>query len=312
MKRSVPLSSFSYNPIQLRLVEETEAHVAVLLLALLLLFDLLLLLLLDLLLLLGRCGGRGRSSELARILEELLEGLGLLELDVGGGGDGQQVLESVGDGVRRRRHGRVADLQRDGGNVGHAAHELGAQVLGLDVQNVRAEDAAAVVHLLDGQAVAERRDVKHVKESGLAGADLVAGLDQRNVVLSTSTYNLSHRRYLIVINFSVLEKKSDEKGKNTYDDFDGSSCDLGGDLQGLEEAGLLWTECGHLSRQGDIARSDRAGLGWSSDLFSIQSSSSNQFSSISCVCILFNWCVNYVTLPCGRRASLGRPRGLAW
>lgn len=80
-------------------------------------------------------------------LDELLDSGSLLELDLRDGSQGQQVLETVGDGVRRRGDGRVADGQREGGHVGHASLELGAQVLGLDVQDFWREDGARVVHL---------------------------------------------------------------------------------------------------------------------------------------------------------------------
>lgn len=80
-------------------------------------------------------------------LDELLDGGSLLELDLRDGGDGQQVLEPVGDGVRRGGHGGVAHGQREGGHVGHSLLELSAQVLGLDVQDGRREDGTRVVHL---------------------------------------------------------------------------------------------------------------------------------------------------------------------
>lgn len=80
-------------------------------------------------------------------LDELLDGGGLLELHVGDGGDGQQVLETVGDGVRRGRERGVAHGERGGGHVGHSLHELGAEVLRLDVEDGGSEDGARVVHL---------------------------------------------------------------------------------------------------------------------------------------------------------------------
>lgn len=56
------------------------------------------------------------------------------------------------------------------------------------------------------------------------------------------------------------------KKAKTYDNFNGTTRDLGGDLQGLEETGLLGTQVGDLSGQDDIAGSDGAGLGGRSDL----------------------------------------------
>merc|ERR1719373_703554 len=159
------------------LVEETESHVIVLLLGLLFL-----------LLLLGgwsggcRGGSSGRGSELARIGKVLLELLGLLEGDVGDGGQGQALLYAVDDGVRSRGERRVADLEGDGCDVANAAHEAGAQVVVGDVQDGGVEDGSGVVDVADDQAVSERRDVEHVEERGLGHANLVALLDQVHVL----------------------------------------------------------------------------------------------------------------------------------
>merc|ERR1719233_669946 len=100
-------------------VEQTEAHVVIRLLGLFLLG-------LGSSSRRGRGGGRSRSSshsELGRIGEVLLHLLSLLEGDVGLGGDGEQVLESVDDGVRRRGGSGHADLQRYAGHVADAAAE---------------------------------------------------------------------------------------------------------------------------------------------------------------------------------------------
>lgn len=83
----------------------------------------------------------------------------------------------------RRGDRRVADLQRDRGDVLHALQELVAQVLRLDVEDIWREDRTAIIDLSDSQTVRERRDVQHVEESGLAGTDAVAFLDQVDVVL---------------------------------------------------------------------------------------------------------------------------------
>lgn len=52
-----------------------------------------------------------------------------------------------------------------------------------DVKHLRAVNTAIVINLLDDESIGEGRDVQHVKERGLAGTNLVAGLDQTNVTL---------------------------------------------------------------------------------------------------------------------------------
>lgn len=63
--------------------------------------------------------------------------LGLLESDVGNGGNGQQVLETVGNGVRNGSLGSIADSQRGGGDVADSGLDTSTQVVGGDVQNLR-------------------------------------------------------------------------------------------------------------------------------------------------------------------------------
>jgi len=136
------------------LVEETETHVIVLLFFLLL----------DL----GgsgsrsglSSGGRGSSSELAWVSEELLEHLSLLEGDLGDGGDGQEVLHAVGNAVRSRGHGGVTDGKRHSSNIGNSGHELVLDVVIGDVQDGGVEHGSLVVDLLDDQTVAEGEDLQ--------------------------------------------------------------------------------------------------------------------------------------------------------
>lgn len=52
-----------------------------------------------------------------------------------------------------------------------------------DVKHLRAVNTAIVINLLDDESIGEGRDVQHVEERGLAGANLVAGLDQTNITL---------------------------------------------------------------------------------------------------------------------------------
>lgn len=54
-----------------------------------------------------------------------------------------------------------------------------------DVEHLRTVNAAVVIHLLDDEPIGEGRDVQHVEQRGLAGTNLVAGLDQTDVTLRT-------------------------------------------------------------------------------------------------------------------------------
>merc|ERR1719251_305405 len=197
------------------LVEETEAHVIVLLLFFLLN--------------LGGSGGRsssggsgGRGScELAGVSQELLEHLSLLEGDLGDGGDGQEVLHAVGNAVRSRSHSGVSNGETHGSDIGDSGHELV-----LDVQDGGVKHGSLVVHLLDNQTVAEREDLQETEEGGLGGADLVTSGDDGHIV----------------------------------DDLNGTLGNLGGDLQSLEEAGLLGTHAGVLGGDGDIHGGNSSGL----------------------------------------------------
>lgn len=80
-------------------------------------------------------------------LDELLDGLSLLELNLGDGGDGEQIPETVGDGVGRGSHSWVADSQRQSSYVGNTSQELITKVLGFDVQDGWGEDGARIVDL---------------------------------------------------------------------------------------------------------------------------------------------------------------------
>lgn len=82
-----------------------------------------------------------------KYLDELLDGSGLLEFNLGDGSNGEQVLESVGDGVGYGSHGGVTHSQREGSYVGHSLQELSTEILWLDVQDSWREDGARVIHL---------------------------------------------------------------------------------------------------------------------------------------------------------------------
>ena len=114
----------------------------------------------------GSCCGEG-----AGVSQELLDGLRLLEGDLGLGGHCQQVLHAVHDAVGHGSHGGVPgrggvremvkiqltedvfteafllDGHRDGGHVPDTGGELLEKVGVRDVQDLGVEHAAAVVHL---------------------------------------------------------------------------------------------------------------------------------------------------------------------
>ena len=92
--------------------------------------------------------------------------------------------------------------------------------------------SAGKLTLLDAETIAEWGDVQHVEKRGLGWSDLVLLLDQMDIV----------------------------------QDFNASTGDLGGDLQSLEEGGLLGTESGGTLRDDDIQGSDGTSLGGGFDL----------------------------------------------
>lgn len=185
----------------MRLVEETEAHVLVLIL-----------------LLLGRgslsrsrgssvtasSSNRGSSSVGVGVGNAVLELLNLGPRVLGLDGDSENLLVSVDDGVHDRGQGGVVESQGDGGDGTDGAAEGLEQLLLANVENVGGEGVALVVDLLDGQTVGERRDVEQVEQGSLGGTDLGSSLNELEV------------------------------GR----DFNGTTGNLGGDTEGLEERGL--------------------------------------------------------------------------
>ena len=102
----------------------------------------------------------------------------LWEGDLSDSGNGLDVLEGVGDAVRSRGGGWVADGQRDGSDVGDSAHESGLDVVLGDVEDLRGVDGAGVVALDNVQTVGEGRDLQHVEKGGGGFTDFVAFVDQ--------------------------------------------------------------------------------------------------------------------------------------
>lgn len=151
----------------------------------------------------------------------------MLERDLGGKSDGKDVLEAVDQRVRGRGLGWVADLERNGSNVGGTGTELGEQDVGCDVKDRWWVDGTSFNDLQELDTVEERGDVHHVQELRFREADLVA-----------NRHNLGHV----------------QDGNDTTNN-------LGWQVKSLEERGLLWAHAGWTVRDHDVDWGDDAGLG---------------------------------------------------
>merc|ERR1719326_212605 len=165
------------------------------------------------LLLLGAASGSsnwGSNHKRGRVGKESLGLLCEREGDLCGEGHGEDVLVAVGNHVWHRGRVGVVDGEGDGSNVHGAGEELANDNLVGDVHDSWVVGGAVVVHLGWEETVRERGDVEHVEEGGLGGADLLASLEEVDVV----------------------------------DNLNGTTADLGLDVEGLEEGGLLGIEGG--------------------------------------------------------------------
>lgn len=120
----------------------------------------------------------------------------------------------------------------DGGNSGDGAAEDLEKLLLANVQNLRGESVALVVNLGNSETVGEGRDVQHVEKGGLGRTNLATGLDELQI------------------------------GGN----FDGTTSNLGGDTESLEERGLARFHTGVSSRDPDIGRGKGTSTSRSGDL----------------------------------------------
>lgn len=212
-----------------RLVEKTEAHVGVRVLGLRLL-------------LLGLGGGgsvttgssgsgRGSGSVCLGVGNAVLELLDLLPLVLGLNGDREDLLVGVDDGVHDGGQSGVVDSQGDGGNGGDGRRESLEQLGLFNVQDGAVEGLAVVVDLRDTHTVGEGRDAQQVEEGSLRGTDLVSSLNELEV------------------------------GGN----FDGTTGNLGGDTESLEERGLTRLHTGVSSGNEDIEGSESTGTSGGGD-----------------------------------------------
>lgn len=210
------------------LVEKTEAHVIV---GLLLLF--LLLLLSGSVTASGSTGTGNRSGGGVgvRVGDTVLELLNLGPADLGRDSDSENLLVAVDKVVHDSRKGGEAGGQREGSDSLDSAAESLKELLLLDVENIGTEGLTLLVDLGDGHTVGEGRDVEHVQQGSLGGTDLSAGLNELKI------------------------------GGN----FNGTTSNLGGDTESLEERGLTGFHTGVTSRNVDIERSDGTSTSRSSD-----------------------------------------------
>ena len=121
--------------------------------------------------------------------------------------------------------------QRDGGNSSDGAGESLQELGLLNVQDGGSEGVAVVVDLVDTHTVGEGRDVQHVEQGSLGSTNLATSLNELEV------------------------------GGN----FDGTTGNLGGDTESLEERGLTRLHTSVTSGDVDIARGDGTSTSGSGD-----------------------------------------------
>lgn len=163
-------------------------------------------------------GNGGSGGEFLGVLNAVLEFLSLGNAVVRVDRDSQEVLVTVGDQVGNGSNGGVTSGQRDGSNLGDSTNKVADQSALLNVKNGGWEAGALIVDLNNTHTVGEGRDVQHVEQSGFGSTDL-----------------------------GVLGDKVD-----VGDDFNGTTGNLGGDTESLEERGLTGFHTGVTSRDFDI------------------------------------------------------------
>lgn len=152
-----------------------------------------------------------------------------LVVDLDGSRD--DVLVGVDQRVHDRRKGGVVDSQGNGGNGGDGAGEGLEELALLNVEDAGIEGLALVVDLSNTHTVGEGRDVQHVEQGGLGGTDLGAGLDELEI----------------------------------SGDFNGTTGDLGGNTESLEERGLSGLHTSVTSGDEDVGGGNGTGTGRGSD-----------------------------------------------
>jgi hypothetical protein len=180
----------------------------------------------------GSGGSGGSSGKGLGVGEVLLDLSGSLKLVVGSQRDVQQVLVRVDQRVTDRGDGRETGGQGDGSDLLDSGQESVEEDRLLNVEDLGGEDVSLGEDLLDNHSVGERRDVEHVQQGSLGGSDLDTSLEDLDVV----------------------------------DDFNGTTGNLGRDLQGLEERGLTGLHTSVTGGDVDVVGSNGTGSGRGSDL----------------------------------------------
>ena len=180
----------------------------------------------------GSSGSGGSSGKGLGVGEVLLDLSGSLELVVGGQRDVQQVLVRVDQRVTDRGDGRETGGQGDGSDLLDSGQESVEEDRLLNVEDLGREDVSLGEDLLDNHSVGERRDVEHVQQGSLGGSDLDTSLEDLDVV----------------------------------DDFNGTTGNLGRDLQGLEERGLTGLHTSVTGGDVNVVGGNGTGSGRGSDL----------------------------------------------
>lgn len=168
----------------------------------------------------GGSGNRGGNSESLRVLNTLLEGLGLLEEVVSSQANRNKVLVGVEDNVGEGRERRIVKSEGEGSNVGNTSGEVLEEVLRGGVKELSRVDNSIIEDVGQLQTIGEGTEVQHLHEGSLRGTDLLTFLAKVDVL----------------------------------ENFDATSGDLGGNVEGGEEGGLGWLKGGDLLRNNHILR----------------------------------------------------------
>lgn len=183
------------------------------------------------LLLRSRSRSRGGSSVSLGVVNAILELLDLAPTVFSLDGNRQGLLVTVDNGVHDGWQGWEVGRQGDAADVANGGLQASQELLLPDVKNTRAEKLTVIVDLGHVHTVGERRDVQHVEEGGLGSADLESSLDE--------------------LKFGG--------------DFNGTTRNLGGDAQSLEEGCLIGRHAGVASGNEDIERREGTSTSRGSD-----------------------------------------------
>ncbi|CAO0795535.1 unnamed protein product [Mucor circinelloides] len=170
----------------------------------------------------GLSSNGGSNSESFRVGNEFLDLLRTGEGIIGSNRDSQQVLVTVDDRVRNGSQSRITNSERDGGNLTDSSQQVGNQLGFFNIENIGREERSSIVNLDNTHTISEGRDVQHVQENSFGRTDLGARLDKLDI----------------------------------RDNFNGTTSNLGGDTESLEERGLSWFHTSVTTGNDNISRSN--------------------------------------------------------